>query len=382
MKHLFTKTLFTASILLITKVLFAQNDAASFLKAGKEEANKIVNGYLQPISRGLSSGINDAWYSTAKPLGLLGFDIKVGFGGSLVNNDSKTFTLNSIGANTDSKSNFLLTPISGDINTKQPTIMGDGNSSRFAISTLNPLDNTQRLYIDTINSFSGTGSFASVGTTPFIQVSLGIIKSTEIMVRLMPIQSGDFTSNGFGFGVKHSLSQWIWGVEKLPIDIAAIATYNTNNLELAFGENFLNANSSLPGSLPSSDYKNSQKMTIKTSGYQAGVIVSKKLLFFTPYLGVTYHSATSDVAMKGIFPIKSLRNNNGNIEEYTENITDPISFSSKAAQAYKGTLGFRFKLGPAAFGAEYNHSFANEQFSTFNATFAINIQQLAPIPKL
>jgi len=112
------------------------------------------------------------------------------------------------------------------------------------------------------------------------------------------------------------------------------------------------------------------------------LIISKKLLFLLPYLGVTYHSATSDVAMKGIFPIKSLRNNNGNIEEYTENITDPISFSTKAAQAYKGTLGFRFKLGPIALGTEYNHSFANEQFSTFNATFAINIQQLAPIPKL
>jgi hypothetical protein len=35
---------------------------------------------------------------------------------------------------------------------------------------------------------------------------------------------------------------------------------------------------------------------------------------------------TSNKPMKGIFLLKSLRNNNRNLEEYTENVTYPTSF--------------------------------------------------------
>ena len=382
MKLLLQKTIILVGIFFYSSIAKAQIDAARFIRTGKEEANKLFGAYLQPVSQGLASGVNDAWYSTAKPLGLGGFDIKFGFGASMVNNESKSFTLASIGANTDPKSTFLISPIGGNINTKQPTIVGDGMSSRFAISTINPLDSTQRFFVDTISPFEGTGSILSLGTTPFLQLSVGLIKGTEIMIRLLPIQNGDFKSSGFGFGIKHSLSQWIWGVEKLPIDISGIFSFNTNNLELSFGNNFLDANSSLPGGLPSSTYKNSQKLTISNVGYQYGLVVSKKLSIFTPYLGVTYNSASSEIAMKGIYPVQSIRVTNNAPEEYTENITDPIKIPSKIADSYRASLGFRLKFGPIAWGVEYNHSFSEKQFNTFNATLAINIQQLAPIFKL
>jgi hypothetical protein len=85
--------------------------------------------------------------------------------------------------------------------------------------------------------------------------------------------------------------------------------------------------------------------------------------------------------MKGIYPIQSIRKNGVLPEKYNDNITDPVSVSS-TVNATRATLGFRIKLIAFAFGAEYNHAFSADQFNTFNATFAINIQQLAPIPKL
>ena len=219
MKNLFIKTICFTAILVYSKGALAQTEAASFIRAGESDSKKLIGAYLQPITKGLASGINDAWYSTAKPLGLFGFDIRFGFGASIVNNDSKTYTLNGIGINSDPNGKFLLTPINGDRNTNQPTIVGDGNGSKLAVSTLNPIDNS-RIYLDTIRSFSGSNSPVSLGAIPFIQASLGLVKGTEIMFRMMPIQSGDFTSSGFGFGIKHSISHWIWGVEKLPIDIS------------------------------------------------------------------------------------------------------------------------------------------------------------------
>ena len=381
MKKIILKTLCISAIIVGSKSASAQMEAASFIRAGKQDASKLLGAYMQPMTKGLASGVNDAWYSTAKPLGLGGFDIRIGIGASLVNDDSKAFTLNGIGLNSDPKSEFLLTPVGGTRDTKQPTLVGDGNSTRFAVSALNPLDNTQRIYIDTISSFSGTNSPVSLGATPFIQLSLGLVKGTEIMIRMMPIQSGEFTSSGFGFGVKHSISQWIWGVDKLPIDISGIYTFNNSSLEYAFGNNFLDADRNIPDAKSVDQYKNSQKLAITTTGHQFGAIISKKLSVFTPYLGVTFNSATSQIAMKGIYPIQSIRKNGVLPEKYNDNITDPVSVSS-TVNATRATLGFRIKLIAFAFGAEYNHAFSADQFSTFNATFAINIQQLAPIPKL
>ncbi len=382
MKNLFLKTLCLSAIIVYSKGVSAQIDAASFIRAGKDDAGKLIGAYLQPITKGLASGVNDAWYSTAKPLGLFGFDIRFGFGASIVNNDSKTYTLNGIGINSDPNGKFLLTPINGDRNTNQPTIVGDGNGSKLAVSALNPIDNS-RIYIDTISSFSGTNSPVSLGAIPFFQVSLGLVKGTEIMFRMMPIQSSDFTSSGFGFGIKHSISQWIWGVDKLPIDISGIYTFNNNSLTYAFGNSFLDADRYSPNALATSEYKNSQKLTITTSGHQFGAIVSKKLSFFTPYAGITINSATSQIAMKGIYPIQSIRENSTThlAEKFNDNITDPISISN-TVNSTRAALGFRMKFLLFTFGAEYNHAFSTDQFNTFNAIFALNIQQLSPIPKL
>lgn len=383
MKNKIQKFLGLASLAVLSNQAFAQNDVSNFIRGGKDEANKLIGAYLQPVTRGMASGVNDAWYSTAKPLGLMGFDIRMGIGGSFVRDDSKSFTLNSIGASTDPNSPVLLTPVGGNGDSKQPTLAGEGSSSRFAVSVLNPSGiGPQRIYTDTISAFQGQNSPVSIGAMPFVQVSLGLVKNTEVMVRILPIQSGDFTSSGFGFGVKHSISQWIWGVEKLPIDISGLFTYTSNSLELAFGNNFLDANGE-PGSLSSNEYKNSQKLSINNKGYQVGLIVSKKLLFFTPYLGITQNSATTEVGMKGYYPVRSVRlNSTTNLpENYIENLKDPVNLSSTVS-SLRAALGFRFKVGPIALGAEYNHAFAAEQFNTFNAIFAINIQQLAPIPKL
>jgi len=383
MKNKIYKFLGMASLAVLSNQAFAQNEVSNFIRSGKEEGNKLVGAYLSPITRGLASGVNDAWYSTAKPLGLFGFEVKMGIGGSLVRADAKNFTLGGIGANTSQTSPFLLTPVNGDGNTKQPTLAGEGSSSDFAVSVLNPSAiGTQRIYTDTIKAFKGQNSPLSLGAIPFIQVSLGLIKNTEVMIRLMPVTSGDFSSNGFGFGVKHSISQWIWGVDKLPIDISGLFTYSNNTLALSFGDNYLNSEGD-PGSLSSSDYKNSQKLSINSHGYQVGLIVSKKLLFFTPYLGITQNSATTDIGMKGFFPVRSVRLNTTTQlpEYYTENLKDPINLSSTVS-SLRTAVGFRFKLGPIALGVEYNHAFSDQQFNTFNAIFAVNIQQLAPIPKL
>jgi hypothetical protein len=385
MKNINNKIILLAILLVLNNLVSAQNDVSSFVKSGAGEANKLIGAYLKPITTGLASGVNDAWYSTAKPLGTLGFEIKVGFGGSLVREEAKSFTLNSIGANTDAQKSVFLTPIGGNFDSKQPTLVGEGKSSNFLVSTFlkgNGIFPDTTLVLDTLAGFEGTNLPISFGTMPFIQLSVGLVKNTELMIRILPIQSGGFSSSGFGFGVKHSISQWIWGVDKLPIDISGLFSYSNNNLELSFGDDYLKPDGNYPGSKTNEEYKNSQKLSISNSGYQVGLIVSKKLSVFTPYLGVTMNSATSEITMKGLYPVQSVRINGTNqAETYIENFTDPVKISSTVS-SLRSAIGFRLKFGPIAFGAEYNHAYNESQFNTFNASLAVNIQQILPLFKL
>ncbi len=380
MKKTILKALSLTALLTSAHYSQAQNDAARLLRSGKEEAAKLLTGYFNPLTKGLASGVNDAWYSTAKPLGPLGFDIRTGVGFSITNSDAESFTLASVNANRDYNKGLVIEPVNGNYDTKIPTIVGNGKSVDLIVKTNHPLLPGQTINIDTIKGIEGLNTPISLGASPFVQLSVGIVKETEIMVRFLPIQAGDYSSSGYGFGVKHSLSQWIWGVDKLPIDISGIFTYTNNVLEYKFGDNYLKSDGS-SGSLSESEYKNSQKIRITTSGWQVGAIISKKLLFFTPYASIVFNNANSEMAMLGIYPVQSVRQNGATIENYTENVTDPVKLSSTLS-AMRSAFGFRTKFGPIALGAEYNLSYSKDQFSTFNFNLAVNIQQLVPIPKL
>lgn len=380
MKKTILKALSLTTLLTLANYSHAQNDAARLLRSGKDEAAKLLTGYFNPLTKGLASGVNDAWYSTAKPLGPLGFDIRTGVGFSITNSDAESFTLASVSANRDYNKGIVIEPVNGIYDTKIPTLVGNGKSVDLIVKTSNPLLPGQTINIDTIKGIEGLNTPISLGASPFVQLSVGIVKETEIMVRFLPIQSGDYSSSGYGFGVKHSLTQWIWGVDKLPIDISGIFTYTNNVLEYKFGDNYLKSDGS-SGSLSESEYKNSQKVRITTSGWQVGAIISKKLLFFTPYASIVFNNATSEMAMLGIYPVQSVRQNGATIENYTENVTDPVKLSSTLS-AMRSAFGFRTKFGPIALGAEYNLSYSKDQFSTFNFNLAVNIQQLMPIPKL
>lgn len=378
MKKTTFKILTVAALFTLSSKLVAQNDAAALLRSGKEDASKLLGAYMRPITKGLASGVNDAWYSTAKPLGTLGFDLRLGGGLSFVSDDAKSFDLSTIGLNKDLSKGAVIVPANG--NNIIPTVVGSGKSNDLIVNVNDPLNPGSPYQVDKISAIGGLDLPVTFGASPFIQLSVGVVKGTEVMLRLIPIQTGDFSSSGYGFGVKHSISQWIWGVDKLPIDIAGIYTYTNNELEYKFGDKFLNSNGSA-GSLSAAEYKNSQKMRVSTKAWQLGLIVSKKLAFFTPYASLVLNNATSELAMLGFYPVQLARQNGGTIENYTENVKDPVN-SSVSLNSMRSAFGFRNKFGPIAFAFEYNLAYSKDQFSTFNFNLAVNIQQILPLFKL
>jgi hypothetical protein len=54
--------------------------------------------------------------------------------------------------------------------------------------------------------------------TPMLQLGIGLIKETEIMGRYMPTFSyGDSKIGMWGIGLKHSVSQWVPFLKKIPV---------------------------------------------------------------------------------------------------------------------------------------------------------------------
>src|ERR1044072_2262572 len=99
-----------------------QEQAGNFLKAGLSDGNKLVNAYFAPSMKGFGQGINDGWYNTAKPLGLLGFDLRFNLGVGLVDKVDQTYNFNNIGLNTDHNGTYTVLEPGADPN--RPSLYG------------------------------------------------------------------------------------------------------------------------------------------------------------------------------------------------------------------------------------------------------------------
>ena len=73
------------------------------------------------------------------------------------------------------------------------------------------------------------------------------------------------------------------------------------------------------------------------------MILSKKIAFITPYLGIGYQYSKSSLALNGNYTVLDWDGEQV-IEGEELNITDPIDFSFGGVNGLKATIGARIKL--------------------------------------
>src|SRR5690606_10037309 len=77
---------------------------------------------------------------------------------------------------------------------------------------------------------TGVTSFVPV---PMIQLGIGIVKNTDLKIRLIPTQeTDDFSFKMFGIGVMHDVKQYIPGIKMLPFDLSVFVGYTDLDFEL------------------------------------------------------------------------------------------------------------------------------------------------------
>lgn len=357
----------------------AQTDAANILKAGVADANLLMNAYMKPFGEAFGVALNNNWYNTGKPLKLARFYVTIVPTLVQVPDSKLTYDVAGLGlSNSMTQTNPAVTT--------GATIFGSSNATEqpmFEMRANNPATG-QPEKIAELTMPAGLG--INLLPLPMAQLSIGLIKGTDITVRYLPqiaIPGGSVGGSIglFGIGVKHDLKQWIPGMGLLPFDLSGYFNYSTFNFTLGLG---------LPvptGAGPTGlgyryegfDPNNltAQELQLRARGLGFGVIVSKKLPLITPYASVGFANSSFSLKTAGDYAVESgvyansanpLDPDNGKV--IVSKFTDPIDITADAKNALRAGAGIRLKLLILTIHGEY---FIQGAFRGINAGVGIGI---------
>ncbi len=346
-----SKTLIAGAMLLLCTKIQAQDYISALVKSGPGDATKLANAYLEPLFKGFGNGINSGWNNTAKTKKLLGFDLRVSASAVFIPSADKTFDLTKIGLSNNVRPADASKIIA-------PTIGGGNSAPQISIYD----DNNRKL--ETLALPSGV---LSVIPAPQIQLTAGLVYHTEASLRYMP--SVNFGSNigaisMIGFGLKHNILQDFVGktADKLiPLDVAVSAGFTQLKYHLPVSVQ-PDQGAQPKDNQQNTDFSN-QRVNGTFNGFNADVIVSKQILFFTPFASVGYLTANTNVGLLGNFPITTGINNVVQQQPTYTTFTNPISIKENSVGNVKATLGFQLNLVFFRFYASYTAS----QYQSVNA---------------
>ena len=279
---------------------------SSFSQTATEDGKSLIEAYIGPLGNSLGAALNNGWYNTAKPHSLGGFDVTITANIVMVPANAKTFNISESNGGT----------FSGG---ETPTILGNGDGVSASYNAT-PSDMPKGLNIPII-------------PLPMLQAGVGLIKGTELDFRYMPeLPIGDAGKVGlFGIGLKHDILQWLPIVDKIPIDLSIQAGYTKLSSEIKLID-------------PTATI--SPQANLDVSATTVNLILSKKLLMFTPYLGLGYNSTKTTFNVEG----------NYNVAGLPIDVSDLTKIDFESKNNFRANIGFRFNIAVLALQANYTFS--------------------------
>ena len=367
------KTIFVALALLIcgyTTSLKAQNEITNIFKSGLTDLNTVANSYLKPAGNSLAAGLGSNWYNTAAVHKTWGFDLTIGGSVVMAPQSERTFDLTGL--------TNLQPTVTGT--TSAPTFAGKGSGvgltlfqpDKLSDGTANPLKGQQ------IVSFTTPKGISKYIPAPTVQFTIGLPFINDLSIRWMPkVKASDADVSLIGIGIKHNFKQWIPGFKVFPFDASVLVAYTHLDANYYFPTSAQITPDKLVGGglgyVPDPNYSgnySTQSLKINAKAFTTGLVISKTLLFFTPYLGVGIVKTNFDAVMAGDYP--TLGNpvlSGGVYKMQIKRMVDPVKVTGSETMP-NATFGFRLKFALLSVHAQY----VAQKYATASAGFGFTFR--------
>ena len=332
-----SKTFFRGAIIALAACTFMigevrsqdEQDLVEYLRAGQEDASKLIGAYIGPAVEGLSYGMNGGWFQTAKAHKSFGFDLNISVNAVFIPSSKNTFDPNALGLKVAE-----IVPSNGTA----PTIVGPKQVPEYDLNGDGDADFEGPEGLDFKENFKVSGVVA-----PTVTLGMGIYKGTDIKVRYMPeMEAGKTKIKLIGFGLLHDIKQHIPGIKLIPFDLSVMGAFTR-----------VDGSSGLDGMFADGGDSRPQKIDYQMNAWLVQALISKKLSVVTFYGGIGYNSINTNANITGSYVVPEL----GSVA-----LVDPFNETFKN-NSFRLTAGMRFKFGPFYLYGDYTL----QQFSSVSA---------------
>lgn len=304
-----------------------------------------MKGYISPALNTIGAGFAQAWYNTAKPYKLIGFDLTVTasaiyFPSSDLTHKVENSQMTNVQVNVSPSATTFV---------DAPTVFGSVTVPVYQLEDPLPPPNGPILPMpgQNIQGAPGLDFAKEVGTfipVAKVQLGIGLPKGTDLKFRFYPsTKVGDNGSASMlGFGLMRDIKQHIPGIKRLPFDLSVFVGYTNAKLDVGLDSN-----------------RPDQKANFETTATTVQALISKKLSVLTFYGGLGYNFTIASLVMKGTYAI----NNSG------KTIKGPVDFSVSNSGP-RLTAGMRLKLFILTFHGDYTF----QQYNALTVGFGFNVR--------
>jgi len=278
--------------------LLSQVPSPDFIYGGIEDAEVILQDYLEPYAHILGSDLNAGWYNTARPHKLGGLDVTATVSWARAPSSALSYNL----ANLDL--NGTIEPNPG---TEAPTVAGKQDPRpRLSYTQMVDMGGGNMQEVEYANFAVPDGAGVDYFPLPMAQLTVGLPFGTDVSARFIPtIGYRDYGEIGlWGVGGKHSISQWLPFFKEMKF------------LDISIQGGYTKVHSSVHVTMepqplvevdPYPDYNwDDQFITMNVEGWTLNLIASQTLSVITFYEGIGYASSMVDLLLEGHYPVNTI----------------------------------------------------------------------------
>lgn len=334
----------------------------NIIRVGVEDSQTLLNEYLKPFRVGFGIGLNSGWQTSPKPHQKYGFDLRVTSTAALVPFKDMIFNVD----NLDLQNLQLL-----DGPRSTPTLFGrDITSARLGSYYTDPsTGQTEELFDFEMPS----GLDFRYVITPMAQLTIGLIKDTDITIRFLPTLTieDDLNFGIWGFGIQHGINQWYNPTDDL-LDISVQVGYTSVNSKLNI-EVEPEFDPEQENSF-SDDHWTGQNTEFQSYGFTANLLAGRQYRFFTIYGGLGVQTSGTIIKANGAYPFVEPINQSdytpGGPTKKITSLEDPYELKMMNRVKPNVLIGARVRVAMIAISISYSFS----EYQSLNAGVGISFR--------